>query len=217
MDQVCENAIEIWKKESINYQSMNFHRILSLVIAAAQLHDVADHKYGQTTAQLESVSTELQKYFTLEDVQLLMVIMDQTSYSKEAKCRKETGTSPSWDDLGIEGKLVRNIVSDADKLEAIGMVGVQRCLQYIYEVAKSKDEVISASDLFSHLVEHGKEKLFILKDEYIRTNAGKAMAEYPHMVMLQEVSRLNNLKEQDFPSFEREIMSHVEQGHEISA
>jgi hypothetical protein len=142
-----------------------------------------------------------------------MMIMDQTSYSKEVKFRKATGTCPSWDDLGVEGKLVRNIVSDADKLEAIGMIGVQRCLQYSYEVAMSKNENISPSDHFSHLVEHGKEKLFILKDEYFRTNAGKEMAESPHMMMLQEVSRLNNLKEHDMASFEQEIMAHVTQGH----
>jgi HD superfamily phosphodiesterase len=209
MDQVCKNAIEIWKKESTNHPSLDSDRILSLVIAAAQLHDVADHKYGQTITQLESVASELQKYFSNDDVRLLMMIMDQTSYSKEAKFRKATGISPSWDDLGVEGKVVRNIVSDADKLEAIGMIGVQRCLQYSYEVAISKNEKIGASDLFSHLVEHGEEKLFILKDEYIRTNAGKEMAESPHMAMLQEVARLNDLKEHDFPSFEREIMIHV--------
>jgi HD superfamily phosphodiesterase len=208
MDQVRDNAIAIWKKESEGSPSLNSKRILSLVIAAAQLHDVADHKYGQTTAQLASVMNELQKHFSMSDVELLMSIMDKTSYSKEAKIRKSTGAWPTWHELGEEGRLVRNIVSDADKLEAIGMIGVQRCLQYSFE----KDSSTSASQLLDHLVEHSAEKLFLLKDQYIRTKSGKEMAECPHEVMVREVTRLEELRQTNEVLFEQEVRRHVAHG-----
>lgn len=36
------------------------------------------------------------------------------------------------------GRIVRNVCSDADKMEAIGLVGIERCLQYSAEVLGKK-------------------------------------------------------------------------------
>ena len=49
--------------------------------------------------QLESVRTELSKHFSTEDVGLIQAIIDNVSYSKEAKQRKR-GEPPSWVELG---------------------------------------------------------------------------------------------------------------------
>ena len=95
--------------------------------------------------------------------------------------------------LGVEGALIRDIVSDADKLLAIGVVGVERCIAFVQEqrkkittnafhpdgVAPSEKEIIQA------LVAHGEEKLFImLAHDYIRTEPGRALAKGKHVEML---------------------------------
>lgn len=92
----------------------------------------------------------------------------------------------------IEGRVVRAVCSDADKVEAIGLVGIQRCLQYSAEVMQKKGNAnqITPEILISQLVEHGNEKLFILMDEYIVTEAGKALAKPSHDAMMAEVVKL---------------------------
>ena len=59
--------------------------------------------------------------------------------------------------LGPDGQLVRNIVSDADKLEAIGREGVNRCMEYSRAKLKCEEP-----KLIQRLVEHCEEKLFLL-------------------------------------------------------
>ena len=49
--------------------------------------------------QLESVRNELSKHFSEEDVSLIQAIIDNVSFSKEAKQRKR-GETPSWLELG---------------------------------------------------------------------------------------------------------------------
>lgn len=96
------------------------------------------------------------------------------------------------------GKIVRNICSDADKIEAIGMIGVQRCLQYSMEMLKKNnvnvdDQVADAEVLITRLIEHGQEKLFILKDEYVVTVSGKELAKPSHDAMVAETKRLSEI------------------------
>ena len=64
------------------------------------------------------------------------------------------------------GLIVRNIVSDADKLEAIGEIGVNRCCQYTRE---KYGEDLSKEKLVSYVKEHCEEKLFLLSEKYIKT------------------------------------------------
>ena len=90
------------------------------------------------------------------------------------------------------GRIVRNICSDADKIEAIGLIGVQRCLQYSAEVLRHKGlaEQVTAEVLISQLVEHGHEKLFILLDEYVVTEGGRRLGRPSHDAMMTEVEGL---------------------------
>lgn len=206
MNKVCLNSIKIWENEG-KQEELNNERILSLIITVAILHDIADHKYGKTIEQIEGIRNELHKYFNNEDVNLIMSIIENISYSKEAKMR-QSGIIPNWEELGIEGSLVRNIVSDADKIEAIGIIGVQRCLQYSYEVAHSKNLPIDPLSLYNRLIEHGHEKLFILKDQYIRTNFGRFLAEEKHNEMMNEIEKLTSMK--DLDNFNEVIMKYIE-------
>ena len=118
-------------------QMMN-SQMRRMVSAAAQFHDIADHKYVADPASM-GVEEELRKHFSDKASASLMKVIDAVSYSKEKKLRAASGKPEEpvsfVDTLGAAGSLLRDIVSDADKLEAIGSIGVQRCLQYTKESA----------------------------------------------------------------------------------
>jgi len=161
-----------------------------MVQACAQFHDIADHKYVTDPSQCGLVH-ELNQYFSREDSDNIVRIMEAVSFSRERKQRtlkRDVNTPICFkEELGEVGALVRDIVSDADKLEAIGEIGVQRCLQYASESIQVKEKRAATDDeLLAHLVEHAEEKLLILLSRgYIRTSAGREMAAPKHRVMLE--------------------------------
>lgn len=103
--------------------------------------------------------------------------------------------------------MVRAVVSDADKIEAIGLIGLQRCMQYSAEVLHKKgfSRDITPDRLISDLITHGHEKLFLLMDEYIMTAAGKALAKPSHDVMMAEAALLDDCKQQQVHGGAEEI------------
>jgi HD superfamily phosphodiesterase len=163
-----------------------------MVCAAAQFHDIADHKYVQDPNS-KGIEEELRKHFSDKASASLMNVIDAVSFSKERKAREAAGTPETpqsfVEKLGKVGSLLRDIISDADKLEAIGSIGVQRCLQYTKEsTLKKTGSEPTPEQLVLDLVQHGEEKLFImLKHQYIRTSAGRAFAEPLHAIMINEV------------------------------
>ena len=153
-----------------------------MVQAAAQFHDIADHKYVTDPASC-GVEEELQKYFSAKASASLVKVMAAVSFSKERKLRVASGTPETphafESTLGPVGALLRDIVSDADKLEAIGSIGVQRCMAYKRESVREKENrEATEAEVVAELIKHGEEKLFVLlAHRYIRTSAGRKMAE----------------------------------------
>jgi len=97
-------------------------------------------------------------------IKVFFDIIDNVSYSKENRGQLAQ--------LSGETLLCRNIVSDADKLDALGADGARRCLDY----ARVLEPKAESQELWKHLVEHSDEKLLRLKDKFIRTEAGKQLA-----------------------------------------
>ena len=90
------------------------------------------------------------------------------------------------EELGEQAQIVRDIVSDADKIEAIGLRGVDRCWQYSEELWEKKvhseglahdDEEAKIKWIKARVVEHYHEKLKILGSEYIKTESGRKLAD----------------------------------------
>lgn len=89
-------------------------------------------------------------------------MIDQISYSKQAA--KEGG--------GPSENHILNAVRDADRVEALGTIGIQRCLTFI----RSKDPVMDPLPPFIH---HAYEKLLrLVSDGFIVTNVGKELASF---------------------------------------
>jgi len=153
------------------------------VILVALLHDVADHKYDKDG----TLSKKLHHWLTGHaESEKILAVIDAISFSKE-HCRGKRWFENA---LGTYWTKVRDIVSDADKLEALGEIGGRRCLEYGHERGDYGVQ---------HLLNHMLEKLLILKHDYIVTPLGKKLAE-PLQDELVRFAILETLKELQPPT-----------------
>eukprot|EP00043_Microstomoeca_roanoka_P006890 m.66820 g.66820 ORF g.66820 m.66820 type:complete len:345 (-) comp13611_c0_seq1:167-1201(-) len=140
--------------------------LLHLVNLGALLHDVADHKYDNEHLNLE----DLVRNFTRDVLELpwLLTVAQTVSYSREVKLGREVLLAQLPDAQAIQ---VRNYVSDADKLLALGHIGFERMRQYTEEVSPNATEVQN----FSRCYQHCLEKIFQLH-EFIHTPTAQQLA-----------------------------------------
>lgn len=147
-----------------------------LILICAWLHDVNDHKYGNENE--EKLNIFLEQNFP-EYKSLILDIIKRVSFSFE----KKYGRDKWLEDLGEDGFVVRNIVSDADKIEAIN---INRC--YLYE--KMKNPTFDDKEIWIQVIKHYNEKLVLLKDHYLTTNTAKIIAKPLHTKMVATVAEI---------------------------
>jgi uncharacterized protein len=174
IERVYNNALLISKKETAN---------TFVVSLAALLHDIADSKFHNGD---ESIGPKIAKEFLqtqnikLEIIEHIVNIIKNTSF-KGGNFTKD-----------FESKEL-DIVQDADRLDAIGAIGIARCFNYggfkereIYNpkikpnLKMTKEEYKNAN---APSINHFYEKLLLLKNK-MNTNTGKALAEKRHAFML---------------------------------
>lgn len=193
MHKVYTTSKEIYSK--LHPEDTDFSNPIFLAVATiAWLHDVSDHKYDDEEGNLQkglelflgnfvnkinesgildSADSEIKNLF---DDKILMNIIERISFSKEKK-----NGSKDWESKMTKmGIYVRNIVSDADKLDAIGLFGLERCREYTIERYEKKNPELelTGEELFvlKDMFDHYHEKLKLLGSDYIRTDVGKEMA-----------------------------------------
>jgi uncharacterized protein len=147
---VVRNAFEIAEEEDLNSSSLEIIHLSSL------LHDVDDHKYGNEGAVKKFLEKE--KY---DHTEAVLDIISKVSYSKEIKNPKRK--------MSIEAK----IVQDADRLDAIGAIGIARC--FIFTTIRN-EKIYDG-------IAHFYEKLLKLKG-MMKTKKGKELAKSKHDLML---------------------------------
>ena len=82
---------------------------------------------------------------------------------------------------------IRNIVSDSDKIEALGIEGIHRMILYSIH----KFDKISSKIIINDIKQLCKNKLYILvSDNYIRTDLGRKIAS-------QKLEELKKITEND--------------------
>lgn len=153
---VYNTAIKIEEIEEENNKAID----LTKVELIALLHDVDDYKISpETSKNLDNARSFLKdNNIANEEIEAIISDISNLSFSK--------GKSP--DCLSIEGK----IVQDADRLEALGAIGIARTFAYsgannrvIYDPIDNKDSAIK----------HFYDKLLKLED-LMNTNYGKQLA-----------------------------------------
>lgn len=174
-ERVYKNAIHIAKGETVN---------LLVIQLAALLHDIADYKFHDGDENLggEVASNWLRKIGVDESIVLqVKEIIDHMSFKN------------SFDSeyvLSLEGK----VVQDADRLDAIGAIGIARAFAYGGKVGR---EIYNPNITPAHYqtkeeykqntgpsLNHFYEKLLLLKDK-MNTKTGKQLAEQRHAFMAQ--------------------------------
>lgn len=150
-----------------------------IIELAALLHDIADHKFHNGDESVgPRVATEFLLGLEVSQVVIdsVIQIMDEISFSK--------GMLPS----SLEGR----IVQDADRLDAIGAIGIARAFAYggykereIYNPDIPPTEYATKEEYKKNTnptLNHFYEKLLLLKD-LMNTPKGKAMAQERHVFM----------------------------------
>lgn len=169
-------------------------KIYNLIITIAYLHDVSDHKYDPEKKMIPIINNFLIKYFSQDDINLILKIIDNISYSKEYQLLQQNLNPDYKNILGKIGCFIRDIISDADKLDALGKIGLERCLQYQQEFYHKKfNKPISYLSLIKNVIDHSNEKLLKLKDNFIKTEIGKKLAEPLHNEILTELNKLQTV------------------------
>lgn len=183
--QVRENALLICDKLKIT------DKLLMLKIeTVAIFHDAFDHKYINHDSQeysdtIKNFKKDLKNLlFSDNDIEDIKIIINNISLSREQELRK------NGEELNLKHlQFVRDIVSDADKIEMLGLTGVERTI--IYE--KNKNKNITNDELFNRLNEMYETKISkLLSENYIRTLAGIELAE-PLVKMTRDIIDNKNI------------------------
>ncbi|MDF0480224.1 HD domain-containing protein [Vagococcus sp. PNs007] len=170
-ERVAKRAARLYREETKEAPNAEGEMIVGL---ASYLHDVIDEKVVEDTKENSRKITELLKEEGLSTPQIddIFYIMEHMSYSKnlDKKCK-----------LSIAGQCVQ----DADRLDALGAIGIARAFSYggshnrkIYDPTeeKSKNETYeSYRNQTSSSVAHFYDKLLGLADT-MNTRSGKKLA-----------------------------------------
>lgn len=136
-----------------------------LVELAAWLHDIGDYKlHDGVDRSIELISG----FLLLEEVdseiiQKVLEIVSQVSFSKGNKAES------------LEAK----IVQDADRMDAIGAIGIARCFAY---GGSKQREIYNPENPDETSIQHFYDKLLKLKD-LLNTDSAKKLAEERHQFL----------------------------------
>ncbi|KAH0790499.1 HD domain-containing protein [Histomonas meleagridis] len=160
---------------------------LEIVSCAALLHDITDCKIctDQAGARQEMIQVMKDVDISDEKISKILDIIDNISYK---------GAGVPTPMSSIEGK----VVQDADRLDAIGAIGIARCFAYGGHVGNpiytpNEKPVLSSTEeeYRNHRgssISHFYEKLLLLKDR-MQTQSGKRIAELRHQYMCDFLSK----------------------------
>lgn len=155
-----------------------------IVLLAVLLHDVSDKKYSNNKDLENQLINEMQ--LSDDKKQHIREIIESVSFNGGNELTAKT----------IEAKIVR----DADRLDAIGAIGIART--FAYGGAKGRKLYDATEEARVHMSEeeyrmkstasvtHFYEKLLLLKD-LMTTEKGKQMAEERHAFMVTFLDQLS--------------------------
>lgn len=166
---VRENALLICNKLNVTDPTT-----LIKIETAALFHDLWDHKYvKQDSWDYVNIKNNFyhelkNRYFSDHDIQDIEIIINNISLSYEMKLRKNN------DELDLKHlQFMRDIVSDADKLEMLGIHGFDRIIEYqMYKYPRSSSNDLKR--IIKNVYETKISKL--LSHNYIRTEPAKELA-----------------------------------------
>ncbi|RRN76338.1 HD domain-containing protein [Pseudoxanthomonas sp. SGD-10] len=174
IERVWKTALLICKKEKAN---------TFVVELAALLHDIADSKFHNGD---EEIGPQKAGDF------LKSINVDSDVVHHVQQIIRTMSFKSSFDSVSFKSK-EKEIVQDADRLDAMGAIGIARAFNYggfknrpIYDptvkpnLMQTKEEYMSST---APTINHFYEKLLLLKDK-MNTSTARALAEERHQFML---------------------------------
>ena len=155
---VYKNALAI----ASNYPEVD----MDLISLASLLHDVDDHKLFKTENNSNARTFLKNQNVPEETIEEIVKIINSVSFSKNKGKTPET----------LEAK----IVQDADRLDAMGAIGIARTFAYGGKKGRSLDDS----------VQHFHDKLLLLRDT-LNTDEAREMAEQRHEFMVKFLEELS--------------------------
>ncbi|TRX72613.1 HD domain-containing protein [Carboxylicivirga sp. M1479] len=180
----CDAGHDWWHIIRVRNNAKAVHAIeggdWNTILLAVILHDIADTKFFDEVESLMLIERKLKEHhIDAEVLDHVIKIIQNLSFSKQ------------WCDTSFTS-LELSVVQDADRLDAIGAVGVARAFSYgghkgrdFYNPAIPPQEYASADEYRnsnSPTINHFYEKLLLLKDK-MNTKSGMAMAAQRHQFM----------------------------------
>lgn len=179
IERVWQNAKLILEDEE--------HADVLIVELAVLLHDVSDPKYSGADGKSKEITLLSSLDLSTDAVEHIQQIIASVSFNGGNERNAET----------IEEKIVR----DADRLDAIGAIGIARAFAYggakgrkLYDLNEQPRSKMSEEEYRSKetaTVTHFYEKLLLLKD-LMTTRKGRQLAEERHSFMvsfLQQITK----------------------------
>jgi len=175
IERVFRNALLISKEEKVD---------VFVVSLAALLHDIADPKFHNGDENLgPKIATQflIAQKVPKEIGKHVVKIIKNVSFKNSLDDNSKQFTSKELE-----------VVQDADRLDAIGAIGIARCFNYggfknralydpeiIPNLTMTKEEYKTST---APTINHFYEKLLLLKDK-MNTSSGKKIAENRHQFM----------------------------------
>ncbi|WP_191858337.1 HD domain-containing protein [Hanstruepera ponticola] len=176
IERVYKNALNIGRHESVD---------LEVVQLGALLHDIADSKFhdgDETIGPKKAREFLFQQNVSSEVIEHVVKIIANMSFSKSLD-KNIIFTSPELE-----------VVQDADRLDAVGAIGIARAFNYggfkdraIYDPEITPNLNLSKAEYKNSTaptINHFYEKLLLLRDK-MNTKTGKRLAENRHKFMMQ--------------------------------
>jgi len=174
VERVYKNTLLIAKSEPVD---------ILIVSLAALLHDIADPKFHQGD---ESIGPKKAREFLLENNVDSKVIEHVTQIIKNMSFKNSLDPDASFSSQEME------VVQDADRLDAIGAIGIARCFNYggykdrpLYDPEINPNLKMTKSEYKASeapTINHFYEKLLLLKDK-MNTKTGRRIAKKRHKFM----------------------------------
>jgi len=183
------HILRVWNNSKLIAQHENVD--LFIVELGALLHDIADSKFHNGD---ETIGPKIARNF-LKSQQINTEIITHVEHiisniSFKGGNFEQKFTSPELD-----------VVQDADRLDAIGAIGIARCFNYggyknrlLYDpeippkLNQTKEEYKNSK---APTINHFYEKLLLLKDK-MNTKTGRRLAEERHLYMEQFLTQFYN-------------------------
>ena len=174
IQRVYKNALLIAKNEPVD---------ASVVSLAALLHDIADPKFNNGD---ETIGPRVASQFLLKQNVSSEIIEHVTQIIENMSFKNSFDLNPTFISKEME------VVQDADRLDAIGAIGIARCFNYggfknrpMYNPEIEPNLKMTKSEYKASnapTINHFYEKLLLLKDQ-MNTKTGKRIATERHNYM----------------------------------